>query len=271
MNAIEQLTQSLFKKSTIEECSLHELQSLSRQYPYFAIGHLLLAEKIKTLDSSLYNHQLEKASLYFHNPLWLDYIINKEKNEAQLMEETAAAAELEQGETTAEEELVELKIYGNSEIPASINETDSSDTLDDDNSPDLKIEALPDTKNDLLFEPYHTVDYFASQGIKPEQDEKPKDRFGQQLRSFTDWLKTMKRLPEKENSQKMEVAIEQKVQSLAEFSLEDRDVVTETMAEVWIKQGDNQKAMEIYNKLSLLNPSKSAYFAAKIDQLKELI
>jgi hypothetical protein len=40
------------------------------------------------------------------------------------------------------------------------------------------------------------------------------------------------------------------------------------MAEVCIKQGNNQKAADIYRKLSLQNPSKSAYFAAKIDQLK---
>jgi hypothetical protein len=40
------------------------------------------------------------------------------------------------------------------------------------------------------------------------------------------------------------------------------------MAEVWERQGNREKAMEVYNKLSLLNPSKRAYFAAKIDSLK---
>jgi hypothetical protein len=40
------------------------------------------------------------------------------------------------------------------------------------------------------------------------------------------------------------------------------------MAEVWIKQGNKEKAIEIYNKLSLLNPDKSAYFASLAEQLK---
>ena len=44
--------------------------------------------------------------------------------------------------------------------------------------------------------------------------------------------------------------------------------VTETMAEVLIKQDKNDEAIRIYEKLSLLNPSKRAYFAAKIEQLK---
>jgi hypothetical protein len=40
------------------------------------------------------------------------------------------------------------------------------------------------------------------------------------------------------------------------------------MAEVWVKQGNKDKAIEIYNKLSLLNPAKSAYFASLSEQLK---
>jgi hypothetical protein len=40
------------------------------------------------------------------------------------------------------------------------------------------------------------------------------------------------------------------------------------MAEVWVKQGNTSKAIEVYNKLSLLNPSKRAYFATKIENLK---
>jgi hypothetical protein len=35
-----------------------------------------------------------------------------------------------------------------------------------------------------------------------------------------------------------------------------------------IKQNKQEKAIEMYEKLSLMNPSKSAYFAAKIESLK---
>ena len=41
------------------------------------------------------------------------------------------------------------------------------------------------------------------------------------------------------------------------------------MAEVWKKQGNKAKAEEIYDKLSLLDPAKSSYFAAKIEELKK--
>ena len=123
--------------------------------------------------------------------------------------------------------------------------------------------------NDLLFEPYHTVDYFASQGIKFKEEERPTDEFGKQLKSFTDWLKTLKRLPATELAKNVSVQSEQKVEQLAGQSITDREVLTEAMAEVWEKQGNSLKAIQIYSKLSLLEPAKSAYFAAKIEELKK--
>ena len=119
----------------------------------------------------------------------------------------------------------------------------------------------------MLFEPMHMVDYFASQGIKLSQEALQTDKLGKQLKSFTEWLKTMKKVhPEKvvTIAQQTELL----VQNLAEKSNIEDDVLTEAMAEVFAMQGKNNKAIEVYEKLSLLNPLKSAYFAAKILPLK---
>jgi tetratricopeptide (TPR) repeat protein len=133
-----------------------------------------------------------------------------------------------------------------------------------------KWEAEPaQPEADLSFEPFHTVDYFASQGIKISQEELPKDKLGKQLKSFTEWLKTMKRLPATQITETLESSVESKVETMASYSVTESDVVTEAMAEVWAKQGNTEKALDIYNKLSLLNPSKKAYFAAKIENLKQ--
>jgi hypothetical protein len=52
-------------------------------------------------------------------------------------------------------------------------------------------------------------------------------------------------------------------------SIEPEDVVTETLAWVYEKQGLNEKAIKIYEKLVLLFPEKSTYFAARIKNLEE--
>ena len=127
----------------------------------------------------------------------------------------------------------------------------------------------PITSSELpIFEAFHTVDYFASQGIKVKLEDNPPDKFSKQLRSFTEWLKTMKKLPDTAANVPVNVPSEKKVEQLAEKSITDSTVETEAMAEVWIKQGNPEKAIEIYRKLSLLEPSKSPYFASRISALK---
>ncbi|HEY4335783.1 MAG TPA: hypothetical protein VGM89_07800 [Puia sp.] len=120
----------------------------------------------------------------------------------------------------------------------------------------------------LVFESYHMIDYFASQGIKLAPDENPADRLGKQMKSFTEWLKVMKRLPQKEKVTASDIVAENRIQAIAAHSIEGKEVVTETMAEVLAMQGMREKAAEVYHKLSLLDPGKSGYFAAKIEQLK---
>jgi hypothetical protein len=118
-----------------------------------------------------------------------------------------------------------------------------------------------------IFESYHTIDYFASQGIKLGQHDF-KDKMGKQLKSFTDWLRSMKRIGPLESNTSLDEVTNQSIQRIAEHSVEEKEVVTEAMAEVWAKQGNTAKAIRIYAKLSLLNPAKSTYFASRIEQLK---
>jgi hypothetical protein len=129
------------------------------------------------------------------------------------------------------------------------------------------IETTVVAETTPLFEPLHTIDYFASQGIRLTLDENPTDPLGRQLKSFTEWLRVMRRLPQKDREIVPDRVVEQTIQNFAAHSIEGKEPVTETMAEVLAKQGMPERARLVYEKLSLLNPDKSAYFATKIEQL----
>jgi len=75
---VNQLAQSLFKKNSLQECSRWELEIMADHYPYFGIAQYLLSGKLKEQRAENYDKQLEKTSLFFSNPLWLDYVINNE-------------------------------------------------------------------------------------------------------------------------------------------------------------------------------------------------
>jgi hypothetical protein len=126
----------------------------------------------------------------------------------------------------------------------------------------------PKKAESIVFAPYHMVDYFASQGIKLVLEENPVDNFGKQLKSFTDWLKVMKKIPTMPSSEKTDEKESDRIRHFAAHSIEERDVLTESMAEVLAKQGMFENAIALYQKLSLIYPPKSAYFASRIEQLK---
>lgn len=132
----------------------------------------------------------------------------------------------------------------------------------------FKKEVPKDAKLEFEKEPYFTIDYFASQGIKIDLTKVNQDKLTVQLRRFTDWLKVMKKTNPDPSDLGTDPELEKAIQNIAKTSVESREIVTETMADVFVKQGKVDKAIQLYIKLSFMDPSKSAYFAAKIQQLK---
>lgn len=302
-NRFDVVTQQLFQKN-ISDCSVEELQEIATEYPYFSPAQYALLSKLKESDYNAYQEQLQKAILYYHDPLVFDQFINEENGVVDFLPlpqevEINTGPEQQPDEENMvvindgfvqENDNVEAQLPVNAvenyeeektfPTEATIVEEIESITKTDTEPEQQPAEAPPveevntlakkdnETSEPLAFEPYHTVDYFASQGIKLSQEEVPKDKLGKQLKSFTEWLKTMKRLPVSEQVKPLDIKAEQNVESMAAHSVEPEEVYTEAMAEVWLRQGNREKAREIYNKLSLLNPSKRAYFAAKIDSIK---
>ena len=94
----------------------------------------------------------------------------------------------------------------------------------------------------------------------------PGDKLGNQLKSFTQWLQTMKKI-QNTTTQDAADAPDSAVQQLANKSNVENEIITEAMALAYLQQNKTAKAIAVYEKLTLQYPGKSDYFAAKIKGL----
>jgi hypothetical protein len=247
------------------------LKQVAKQHPYFTPAQFYVLQQMQVTDAG-YDAQAAKTAVLFNNPHWLHFqlqqshtipVVEEEIETPVVIPEPIAAAVIEPVmELQTEEQLMlaENEEPGDEDIEAEKEIAPIKINLPN-------MEAGPIDEHTPAFEPMHLVDYFASQGIKLSDEVQTADKLGKQLKSFTEWLKTMKKIhiPDSEaNASISDIAI----QALAAKSNKEGEIVTEAMADVLVQQGKAAKAIEVYQKLSLLNPSKSAFFAAKIEQLK---
>ncbi|TWF41247.1 hypothetical protein FHW36_10349 [Chitinophaga polysaccharea] len=145
--------------------------------------------------------------------------------------------------------------------------------------------AVDTTETELTFQPLYTDDYFAYKRLKnPEEADELSIQRAAEMKSFTSWLRQMKdnfvgktskdwyqqqlhRIYEEDEEPEVSETVEKMAMNSIVFN---NDIVSETLAEIWIRQHQYGNAIKIYQKLSLLNPDKNAYFAQKILELKSL-
>ncbi len=167
--------------------------------------------------------------------------------------------------------------------------------------PEKKKEEIPlffqNRKEDSLIQPIYTEDYFLHQGLHvsdklsgDHQSKKP-DQSLMVVMSFSEWLMHFKLKGEREKEEqqdqkalktmwqkeKLAAALEEENEEIPETVFEmavnsitkEEDLASEPLAEIMVKQGKLDKAIEMYRKLSLRNPQKKSYFARKIEDLQK--
>jgi hypothetical protein len=222
------------------------------------------------IESAL-TDELEKQ----HNNFWIQDEINEPDSEG----------------TTEVELQEEVQTSGISEVQTAIPETIR------------EIKDIPGTSTEKpLIYPVYTEDYFLQQGEKVPNElvgeidslkaEESKDEAARSLMvmmSFSEWLLHFKSNTEKQKEEtkdrralktmwqkeKLAAAIEEENEEIPENVFEmavnsiakEDGLASESLAEIYIKQGKHDKAVDMYRKLSLRNPQKNAYFARKIEEI----
>lgn len=272
---------------------VYSAAELVHKFPYFATGRLMMAMESRDESSA------RLAALYFYNDRRLSYLLSAGlETETEVVQqetaglETAGMADIGPSETVegpiemvaSESGEEQLQKDPDENLTTTVPEIEPETTEAGENEAELlalekenlsklleqqlKAYQSPVKKSDKLpvASPFFTIDFFASQGIKMPGT--AADQLEGKVKKFTEWLVLLKNKNPNPTDLGTDPETEKIIDSIAQSSNHTQEVITETMAEVLVKQGKREKAIHLYEKLSFLNPSKSTYFAAKINELK---
>ena len=284
----------------LNESTLKGIRELVDEHPYFQVARLLLLKNLYRADNMKFESELKRSALYLSDRKRLFELIHdlypqqvqkstekvEEVNKEQKQEKSSSIAVTGNVESVSNyfniEEVNETLQGGAVEFTFHSGEKNTSVT-ESDSIPDDQLfdyEKAGNAGNHLneygyqpaldgnrsFFEWLSVVDNQSLPG--PSEDKKSKsagkNKTSEIIDKFLNNLQTDIKPDRNEGTFKQKEIKEQDL-------FESDELMTETLANIYVKQGHYSRALNIFKKMSLKYPEKSVYFAQQIEKLEKLI
>ena len=227
--------------------TLPELAALVEKYPFFQVVRLLYLSNLYKLHSKEFGPALRKASVFVPDRTAL-FAMTESVNYELPTSEYGNSIETEgDGDRT-------ISLIDNFLTHGGIE-------TGEDVGPEREMPTVADLTNDYAS---FLMQQDATRGNgKDSSADEPKLKGAELIDMF---------IAETQGKQRLEMpdVNEQDFES-PEFSDEDEEIYTESMVNIYIKQGRYQQALEILRKICLNNPKKNSNFAAQINLLEIIL
>jgi hypothetical protein len=259
-----------------------ELETILEEYPYFQAARALHLKGLKNLESYKYNAALKLAAAHTTDrEILFDYITSREFNQDPI-----ANTLMGREPKLSDKETISEEVEPNPDTETFLGKSDK--------------EPLPQNIQHAqkILDPALFDGKGSKEEASPETDlqlGKPLEFTKSEKHSFSEWLqlthkKPIKReiLPEQKSLDKkkkfelLDKFIESnpkivpKEESRVKIDISDSvkidktELMTETLAKVYLEQKKFKKAIQAYKILSLKYPEKSGFFADRINAVKKL-
>ncbi|WP_190809875.1 hypothetical protein [Flagellimonas sp. S3867] len=286
---VSDFIQILQKSNTIlSPKQTRELEGIIEEYPYFQAARALHLKGLKNLDSYKYNNALKVTAAHTSDrDVLFDFITSQEFVQNNIADTIAGRVPKLQDKKAVSEEIIP-----NPETETILGESE---------------EALPQNVQDAeqILNPELFESKKSSEEVPVEEEQTPSEidlEMGKPIpftksekHSFTEWLKLASNNPEENEglASKKELEKKQKFDLLDKFiesrpkivpkedskskvnikesvKMDKNELMTETLAKVYLEQKKFKKAVQAFKILSLKYPEKSGFFADQIRAVKKL-
>ncbi|NVJ47589.1 MAG: hypothetical protein HWE07_10690 [Cytophagia bacterium] len=292
----ERFSTLLQDPSKVTNADIKALNEYRKKYPYFQSLYVVVAKALREREHPKTDAFIKKAAIYSANRSHLKEIIEgdfvfalKEKEPKQeipqkTVVETVAPPKVEESKKVetpaATDTQKEVKQAEKAKAPKE-SKAETKVKLEEkkevkgtkQSEPKTEVTKAPVIDNDLaeIEATKRRIEALLSgQLVESEIEKKPKKPISEKKKNQIEIIeKFIKNEPQMDRERMAEAEGKVDIEDLADKSLlKEEDFETETLAKLMAKQGKVKKAEDIYKKLSLKFPEKSAYFATQIEKLK---
>lgn len=247
----EEFTGFLMNPGELNESVLAEMTDLVKEFPYCQTGRILLTLKLFLDKNVMYDAELKTTAIYVGSRRMLKKHIDRLNDDSVRIvlpdegSEQSAESEVSKEEPIAQKPVEEFE----SGVP----------DLDDD------FKTLDDNRSYTVEELKKVIERRIREIEAEKKGKKPAPK-KEKPRSTTEIIN---QFIENEPSISRPVADFYNPVDVARESVVDKEnIVSETLANIYMDQGLYEKAIRIYEKLILKFPEKSTYFAPLIEKAK---
>ena len=249
-NTIKNITELIEYPEKTSNEDLNSLFKLSNQHSYSAVCFIIIAKILKAQKRTGFEKFLKSAALRSNNRKQLFKILNTKVVQVEIEDQKPISSIEKNTEIKKpkeeEEKFLEQTIFSNLISNELVNEINQENTE-------------PQNKTSDPVQIDHNTEFTFERWLYKENTEITSKK----ERSVDDVLRSLENRKQKEEKNNFYSA-----EAKAKKSLEDKDEMnTETLAEIYVKQGNYPKAIKIYEQLMLSNPEKKLFFASRINYI----